>query len=180
MLFIYRINIFYGGAKVDGVKKVLDIIAKIVKGFLGILLGIMLIVALVEVFRRYFLGRSFAWSEELIRYLIIWISFLGAAVAYKEQSLVFFDMIVDRIKGKNKFVLFLITNTVSLVFVAFVFINSLATINMPSIANQNSIGLQISMVIPFMAAPIGLGLMLIFGLYHYRVIIDTYKDGGYK
>ena len=88
--------------KVDIFDKILNKIATLVKYFLGILLGIMLAVALFTVFTRYFLGKSFAWSEELTRYLIIWISFLGAAVGYKEEGLVFFDMIVNIVKGKNK------------------------------------------------------------------------------
>ena len=40
-----------------------------------------LIVAL-QVFCRYVLNHSLFWSEELARYLLVWLSFLGATVAY--------------------------------------------------------------------------------------------------
>ncbi len=174
----------HGGVKlkinVDILDIILDKIATLVKYFLGVLLGIMLISALFTVFTRYFLGKSFAWSEELIRYLIIWVSFLGAAVAYKEEGLVFFDMIVNAVRGKKRRNLLLFNNTVTLVFMGCIFVNSIQTIMMPSVAKQISIGLQISMAIPFLAVPLGLGLMIIFGINHYRVILDKYKKGVYN
>ncbi|ETA80901.1 TRAP transporter small permease [Youngiibacter fragilis] len=162
------------------IKKILDYVAAIIKAFLGLLLGIMLIVALTEVFRRYFIGKSFPWSEESIRYLIIWISLLGGAVSYKEHGLVYFDMIVDLVKGKKKGLLMIFSNTVTLAFIGYIFMNSIGSITSRSIMNQKSIGLQISMVIPYMAIPIGMGLMFIFGLYHYKEIYDKYFGGATK
>ncbi|MEL7647674.1 MAG: TRAP transporter small permease [Sedimentibacter sp.] len=158
------------------VKSIFDFIAKLIKVFLGVLLVVMLVVALIEVFRRYILGRSFAWAEELIRYLIIWISFLGAAVAYKENNLVFFDLVANKIKGKAKMILLIITNTITLSIILFVFLNSVETILKPSILTQKSIGLQVPMVIPFLSVPLGLGLMFLFGLYKYREIIADYEN----
>lgn len=169
-----------GGFIMARIKIVLDAIENFVKIVIGILLGIMLLVALTEVFRRYFLGRSFSWSEELVRYLIIWISFLGAAVAFKDQSLVYFDMIVSRIFKKEKLVLSLVTNTIILIFIGYIFSNSIQTILKPSILNQKSVGLQVPMIIPFLSVPVGLGLMFIFGLYHYKTLLDLYNHGQFE
>lgn len=36
----------------------------------------------VQVFFRYVLNHSLFWSEELARFLLIWLTFLGASVAY--------------------------------------------------------------------------------------------------
>jgi TRAP-type C4-dicarboxylate transport system permease small subunit len=35
-----------------------------------------------QVFFRYVLNHSLFWSEELARYLLVWLTFLGASVAY--------------------------------------------------------------------------------------------------
>jgi len=51
---------------------------------------------------------------------------------------------------------------------------------MPSVLKQISIGLQISMVIPFLAIPLGTGLLIIFGINHYRVILRKYEEGVYN
>ena len=164
----------------DIIKSLLDGIAAVVKRVLAVMLGVMLVVALLEVFRRYIFGQSFPWSEELIRYLIIWVSFLGGAVAYKDSNLVFFDMIVGHVKGRAKLILLLVTNTVSLAFITYIFSYAIKVVSKPSIIMQKSIGLQISMVYPYLAIPVGLGLMILFGIYHYRTILQGYRDGGYE
>jgi len=46
----------------------------------------MTIVVAAQVFSRYVLNQSLFWSEELARYLLIWLSFLGASVAYRRKA----------------------------------------------------------------------------------------------
>jgi TRAP-type C4-dicarboxylate transport system permease small subunit len=43
----------------------------------------MALVVAAQVFSRYLLNHSLFWSEELARYLLVWLTFLGAAVAYR-------------------------------------------------------------------------------------------------
>jgi len=51
--------------------------------FLLFALGLsMALLVAVQVFCRYVLNSSLFWSEELARYLLVWLSFLGATVAY--------------------------------------------------------------------------------------------------
>ena len=46
-------------------------------------LGIsMAVIVVVQVCCRYLLNHSLFWSEEIARYLLVWLSFLGAAAAY--------------------------------------------------------------------------------------------------
>ena len=42
----------------------------------------MTVVVVSQVFARYVLNHSLFWSEELARYLLVWLTFLGASVAY--------------------------------------------------------------------------------------------------
>ncbi len=39
-------------------------------------------IVIVQVFCRYVLNHSLFWSEEIARYLLVWLTFLGASVAY--------------------------------------------------------------------------------------------------
>lgn len=48
----------------------------------GLGLSMALLVAL-QVFFRYVLNHSLFWSEELARFMLVWLSFLGASTAYK-------------------------------------------------------------------------------------------------
>ena len=51
----------------------------------GIGLSMAALVA-VQVFFRYVLNHSLFWSEELARFLLIWLTFLGASVAYHRRA----------------------------------------------------------------------------------------------
>jgi TRAP-type C4-dicarboxylate transport system permease small subunit len=47
---------------------------------LGVL---MIVIVAAQVFFRYLLNHSLFWSEELARYILVWLTFLGASVAYR-------------------------------------------------------------------------------------------------
>ncbi|MEL6133172.1 MAG: TRAP transporter small permease subunit, partial [Bacteroidota bacterium] len=54
-------------------------IDQVLGGFLAILMGMITLVVLWGVFTRYALGSQASWSEELARFLLVWIGLLGAA-----------------------------------------------------------------------------------------------------
>ena len=56
----------------------------------------MSIIVAVQVFCRYVLNHSLFWSEELARYLLVWLTFLGASVAYYRNVHPGIDMIYAR------------------------------------------------------------------------------------
>ena len=45
----------------------------------------MVVVVAAQVFFRYGLNQSLFWSEELARYILVWLTFLGASVAYRRN-----------------------------------------------------------------------------------------------
>ena len=46
----------------------------------------MAIIVAVQVFFRYVLNQSLFWSEELARFLLVWLTFFGASVAYYRKA----------------------------------------------------------------------------------------------
>jgi len=64
-----------------------------------------MLVSSVLVFANVFLRQldmGFPWAEELIRYLIIWITFLGVSVCVREGSHISIDAIPNMLKGKAR------------------------------------------------------------------------------
>jgi TRAP-type C4-dicarboxylate transport system permease small subunit len=57
----------------------------LLKAALTILFGSMIILLFGEVVSRYFLNFPIMWSEELGRYLFIWIVYLGSALAFSHK-----------------------------------------------------------------------------------------------
>lgn len=52
----------------------------------GSLFVAMIIITFLQVIFRYVFNNSLTWSEELARYLFVWATLLGAALAIKHQS----------------------------------------------------------------------------------------------
>lgn len=69
-----------------GIENISSVLAKLEKTFLGILFAAMMALLIIQVAFRYFLELPLGWAEELIRYLFIACSYLGASVAVKERS----------------------------------------------------------------------------------------------
>lgn len=57
----------------------------------------MALIVVVQVFFRYVLNHSLFWSEELARYLLVWLTFLGASVAYRRELHPGIDVLVVRL-----------------------------------------------------------------------------------
>jgi len=46
----------------------------------------MAVIVFLQFFTRYVLNDSFAWTEEIARYLLMWITFIGAAIAMRRGT----------------------------------------------------------------------------------------------
>lgn len=53
------------------------------------------VIAALQVFFRYVVGASLSWSEEALRYLMIWISSLGAGLAYSRGEMIGMTMLIS-------------------------------------------------------------------------------------
>lgn len=57
---------------------------------------VLVIVVLLGVFTRHAMQDQIRWSEELARLLLVWISFLGGAIAYIDNQHLGVDLLVSR------------------------------------------------------------------------------------
>jgi len=62
----------------------------------GLGLAMALTVA-TQVFFRYVLNQSLFWSEELARFMLVWLTFLGTSVAYKRRAHPGVDILTRRL-----------------------------------------------------------------------------------
>ncbi len=82
-----------------------------------LLLGLsMTLIVILQVFCRYALNHSLFWSEELARYLLVWLTFTGATVAYHRNMHPGVDVFFKRLQRKNRHRIKLLVHLVSLVF----------------------------------------------------------------
>lgn len=161
--------------------KVLDKICWVARMFCALLLGVILVVALIEIVRRYIFGMSFTWADELTRYCIAAVAIIGGASCYNDVGgLVSFDLLQTHLHGKMRLLLEIVINTVVIVFSIYMLRKAIATTFTPSILKQTSIGLGISMAIPYSAIIIGLSLLILLAAVKYYKVFDSYKNKEYE
>lgn len=114
-----------------------------------------------NVISRYGFGESLAWSEELSRFLMIAVAYLGGGLALREGRLVAVDFLQDRYPVIAK----PLRVVVAMVILAFLFILAWLGFQYASFAvEQETPVLGISSSIPYMIVPVGalaIGLHLI-------------------
>ncbi|HOV38723.1 MAG TPA: TRAP transporter small permease [Spirochaetales bacterium] len=90
--------------------RVQGIVEKILNVVVAILLVMMSVTVFMNVIFRYFLNQAIAWYEEVSRFLLIWIVFLGAVLAYIRKDHLGLDVILYYLKPRAKQVVILISD----------------------------------------------------------------------
>lgn len=80
----------------------MDFIDKIVKVICIILMAAMVFCVILQVVTRYFLPHALSWTEEMARFLMLWLIFLGASHIAKASSYIRVTFLVDKLPNKFK------------------------------------------------------------------------------
>ena len=82
-------------------KSAFDIVYKLAELLTAIFFILLCLSVTVQVIARYFFNLAFDWGEELPIFLFLWVSFLAAAIAYRDGSHLSVDFIVARVSQKS-------------------------------------------------------------------------------
>ena len=123
------------------------------------IVGVMTVVVFLQVLYRYIFAQPLQWSEELARYLFVWLSILGATLAVQKKGHFgldfFYKMVSNRFQRIMRIPLYLLMGIV--VFV----ILSQGIILVQKTALQDSPAMGISMSWAYASLPVGGALMAI-------------------
>lgn len=75
-------------------EKILEFLNKITSVFITGIIIFMSLILLLQIVSRFLVFMPLPWSQELLQYLNIWLVFLGASVAVKEQAHIKIDFVV--------------------------------------------------------------------------------------
>jgi len=129
------------------------------------LVVVMTVVVFLQVIYRYLLAQPLHWSEELARYLFVWISILGAALSVQRRGHFgmdfFFKMLPDKGRRYLIFLIYLLMGVVVLV----ILVQGIFLVQ--KTAAQQSPAMEISMGWAYASLPAGAALMAL----HLLVII---------
>ena len=156
-------------------RKTLDFLDKVLTFFEEWTLFISVMVALVALFvnvvLRYGFNHSLAWSEELVREVIIYTTFIGCSAAVKNRSMIRIDASVQ-LFPKLKPALTLLSNFAVMVFAALMIYYGWLMAALQVRTHQKTIILQIPLVYLYAVLPL-MGVMMMI-----RVVQVIYQDIG--
>lgn len=138
--------------------KVIDKVNLVVKILMATFISIMAIVMIMQVFSRFVINFPLNWSEELARYLVIYVVFFGSAIAVRYKQLIAVEFLSSKVPLKFKRPLEAIVIILCVAFYIILLVQGIEILN--KVSAQSSPALQISMAIPYAAIPVGAVLLI--------------------
>jgi len=140
--------------------KAIKYLNKTVDLLLFAVLAVMALSMAVNVFCRSCLNFSISWADELSQSLLVWLTFLGAAVAVREHSHYSFNFLDQVFKGKARTGLALFNNLLVLFCAVYMLVDGVKITE--GIANWLMPAMGISRAWIYGACPVGCAIMIIY------------------
>lgn len=83
-------------------RRVLDKLDLIIRIILVVFLGVMIVVGTMQVVYRYVIEESLSWSEELLRFMYVWVTMIGVSLGIRRKSFAAIDSFLDIIEKRSK------------------------------------------------------------------------------
>ena len=139
-------------------------------------LFVIVMAALISLFAnvilRYGFNYTLAWSEELVRIVIIYSTFIGASVAIKQRSMIRIDAVVQ-IFPRLKSGLTFYSNILMLVFAGMMVFYGYQMAHLQFMTQQKTIIMQIPLVIIYTIMPV-MGIMVFIRTV--QVMIQDFRN----
>jgi len=129
----------------------------------------------INVILRYVFKAGLPWSEELIRYVIIWATFIGIGLLARKEAHVSIDFFAAFMSKKNQRYMTLFADFVSIVFCFIMVYYSFDTVSKQIATAQKSPALQMPFYIVYFCLPLGFALGVLRFSQHFYL---TFKEGG--
>ena len=75
-----------------------------------------------QIFSRWILGNPSTFTDEFLRYVLIWASMIGSAYCFYRDEHLALDLVTDRVNGKAKTILTVFIEIMIIFFVVYVFV----------------------------------------------------------
>lgn len=149
---------------------------RLLGGAVVILFGAIVVTILFEVVTRYIFNSPTDWSGALSRYLLAWMTFLGAALAYRLQAHIAIDIVTEYLSQRAARWLNGAVQAVVLIFLIALLIGGVSLVRATS--DQMTPGLDVPVAWAYLAIPVGSGLMILSAAGRVFSIWRRGRSGG--
>lgn len=133
---------------------------RIIETIMAVLIVCMVGANFWQIFTRFVLNHAADWTEEFMRYALIWLTMLGVPYAYGKNQHIAIEFIVDTFSEKGKKLNAIFVETLILILSVSVFIigGIMVTLNA---RGQLSAALQMPMEFYYLGVPVA-GFLMVF------------------
>lgn len=149
----------WGGGFVRGLVWIVDRFNTALLLVLSLGLGVLACLGLAQVVSRYLLGEPLVWSEEVIRYALIWSVFLGSGVAIKKGMLAAVEVVSQLAPANLRKMLVGASILICCAFWAVLLVYGIFILD--AVQGMSSGALEMPMPLVYLAIPVGAGIALI-------------------
>ena len=127
-----------------------------------ILMGVAVLNVLWQVFTRWVLADPSSYTEELARYLLIWVGLLGSAYAAGQKMHLAIDILPTKLEGRRRHILEIVIDGFVLLFAVFVMIaGGIRLMSLTLLMGQTSAALGVQVGYVYFVIPLT-GLLIAF------------------
>ena len=91
------------------VERLIDLYCRLLKVAIAICLAAMVVLVFTNVVLRYLFNSGIATSEELSRWLLVWLTFLGAIVALRQHAHLGVDSLIRALPPRGRLICFVLS-----------------------------------------------------------------------
>ncbi len=155
-------------------QRVFDAIDRGVELLVAAVFGVIVVIALLQVFHRFALNSSLSWSEEAQIFGHIWIVFLGIPIAYRRGAHLYIETFCDMLPRRPRA---LFNLAVELTWAAFALSLMVLGSMVARIAHlQSSPGLEVPMSYPYAGMVVGGAYLMLVALR--RIVGGAWQPGA--
>ena len=136
-------------------KGIVEILNTLENHFLVFGFAILIVVGFLQVVMRTVFNNSLSWSEELIRYIYIWLCWVGVSLAQRRGEHIQLTFIADLLPKKVQKVLGILVSILLIVFTIWLVYMGFTLTAQVAASNARSTALRIPMFIVYAAFPMG-------------------------
>jgi C4-dicarboxylate transporter DctQ subunit len=85
-----------------------EVIDRVEQTLITILLSLMIAIAFLQIVLRNIFATGIAWADPLVRNLVLWVGFVGAAIATREGKHITIDVLPQRVPQQVKAIIVII------------------------------------------------------------------------
>ena len=159
--------------------KIRAAVERVLEWTLVVLMGLMVVNVLWQVATRFLLKNPSSYTEELARYLLVWVGLLGASYAAGKRIHLSIDLLPEKLEGRRRHLLLLFVEVCIFSFALFVLVIGGTSLVLLTLGlGQTSAALQVPLGYVYLVLPLSGLLMMFFSTLHAADEVSWARSGG--